>query len=41
LIKTGELIGVLDLDSPVVSRFDEDDERFLVKVANLFISSLD
>ena len=41
LIKGGELIGVLDLDSPVENRFDEEDERFLVRVAKLFIASLD
>jgi GAF domain-containing protein len=40
LIKGGELIGVLDLDSPVENRFDEEDERFLVRVAKLFIASL-
>jgi GAF domain-containing protein len=40
LIKGGELIGVLDLDSPVKNRFDEEDERFLVAVTRLFISSL-
>ena len=40
LIKDGELIGVLDLDSPVGDRFDEEDERFLANVARLFISSL-
>jgi len=40
LIKEGELIGVLDLDSPVENRFDEHDERFLADIVRLFISSL-
>ena len=40
LIKGGELIGVLDLDSPVKNRFDEHDEHFLADVARLFIASL-
>jgi GAF domain-containing protein len=29
MIKGGRLLGVLDIDSPVPSRFDEDDERGL------------
>jgi len=41
LIKGGELLGVLDLDSPVENRFDEHDERFLADIARLFISSLE
>jgi len=40
LIKGGELLGVLDLDSPVENRFDEHDEGFLADIARLFISSL-
>jgi len=40
LIKGEELIGVLDLDSPVANRFGDEDEQFLVAVARLFISSL-
>jgi len=41
LIKDGALIGVLDLDSPVRNRFDSEDERLLVSVAELFVASLD
>lgn len=41
LIRDGELIGVLDLDSPVRNRFDSEDERLLVSVAELFVASLD
>ncbi|MCC3374608.1 GAF domain-containing protein [Cohnella sp. REN36] len=29
----GELLGVLDIDSPVKARFDEDDQRFLERFA--------
>jgi L-methionine (R)-S-oxide reductase len=41
LIRAGELIGVLDLDSPVKNRFDEKDEQFLASIAGIFIASLD
>jgi GAF domain-containing protein len=40
LIKDGDLIGVLDLDSPVKNRFSEKDERFLQKIVDIFIRSL-
>jgi GAF domain-containing protein len=40
LIRQGKLIGVLDIDSPVENRFDEEDEQFLVDVAAIFIASL-
>ena len=40
LVRDGELIGVLDLDSPVKNRFDEEDERLLQKIADIFIHSL-
>lgn len=40
LVRREELIGVLDLDSPIENRFDEEDERYLVRVAQLYISSL-
>ena len=41
LVLNGQLIGVLDLDSPVASRFDEEDERLLRKIADIFVRSLD
>jgi len=41
LVRNGEIIGVLDLDSPVKNRFDEKDERLLQKIADIFIHSLD
>lgn len=39
LIKDGNLIGVLDLDSPVVGRFDDEDAKGLNELADLFIDS--
>ena len=41
LVRDGELIGVLDLDSPVKNRFDEEDERLLQQIADIFICSLE
>jgi len=40
LYRDGELLGVLDLDSPVENRFDEKDELLLTQVAELFVKSL-
>lgn len=37
LIKEGCLIGVLDIDSPVPSRFDEDDRIGLERIAEVFV----
>jgi GAF domain-containing protein len=36
----GELLGVLDIDSPVLARFDDEDRRGLEDVANIFVASL-
>jgi GAF domain-containing protein len=41
LLAAGRVIGVLDLDSPVVRRFTEDDARALEKVAEIFLASTD
>jgi len=41
LVRNGQLIGVLDLDSPVRNRFDDKDEQLLKKIAGIFIRSLD
>jgi GAF domain-containing protein len=40
LIGDGELVGVLDLDSPRVERFDETDRRGLESIAEVFVRSL-
>ena len=41
LIRNDELLGVLDLDSPVKNRFDKADEELLQEIADIFIQSLD
>ena len=40
LIREGELIGVLDLDSPRQSRFNADDAAIVAAVAAIFVGSL-
>ncbi|WP_368564101.1 GAF domain-containing protein [Pseudoxanthomonas sp. UTMC 1351] len=40
LVKDDRLIGVFDLDSPRVGRFDEDDQRGLEAIAQAFLESL-
>lgn len=35
LIKDGEVVGVLDIDSPELSRFDEDDQKGLEEFASV------
>ena len=37
--RTGELIGVLDLDSPTFNRFDDDDAAGLRQLVQVFIDS--
>ena len=36
----GELVGVFDLDSPVLDRFDADDQRGLEEIASIFVGAL-
>ncbi|MCL1522803.1 GAF domain-containing protein [Xanthomonas nasturtii] len=40
LVKGDALIGVLDLDSPELDRFDADDQRGLEAIAQLFVDTL-
>ncbi len=40
LIKGDELIGVLDIDSPIINRFDEIDEEMLEKFAHTLVKYL-
>ena len=40
LIKNGEVIGVLDIDSPSKSRFDELDQTYLEKFAQSLVKGL-
>ena len=39
LIINDELVGVLDIDSPVYDRFDQDDENGLVEIAKVLMDS--
>jgi L-methionine (R)-S-oxide reductase len=41
LIKQGKLLGVLDIDSPQLARFDEEDKAGLENLVELLISSSD
>lgn len=41
LIKGSELIGVLDLDSPVAGRFSEEDQAMLEQLADIYVDSID
>ena len=41
LIQNGELIGVLDVDSPVLNRFDATDKAAFEEIAALFCSGSD
>lgn len=40
LVKDGKLLGVLDLDSPKLARFDQDDKQGLEALAEVFLDSL-
>ena len=40
LLRGGALIGVLDLDSPVLARFDSSDQQGLERVAGSFVATL-
>lgn len=40
LLQDDELLGVLDIDSPVPGRFTEDDEKLLRRIAELYVRSL-
>lgn len=40
LIKAGQLLGVLDIDSPSLARFDAEDRAGLEQLANIFLDAL-
>jgi GAF domain-containing protein len=40
LVSKGELLGVLDLDSPKLARFDAEDQQGLEALAKVFLDSL-
>lgn len=41
LLLNGEVIGVLDLDSPLPGRFDEKDQALLEKIVQIYLQSID
>lgn len=41
LVRDGELLGVLDIDSPALARFDDDDRVGLEAIAEAFLSLSD
>jgi len=41
LVKDGRLLGVLDLDSPSLARFDDEDAAGLERVAAIFVEACD
>lgn len=41
LIRDGEVIGVIDLDSPEPGRFDSDDQAGIEAVARLYLDASD
>ena len=41
LIRQGEVLGVLDLDSPSAGRFEEKDRVLLTKIADIYLQSID
>jgi GAF domain-containing protein len=40
LVKNGTLIGVLDIDSPRLARFDEEDRRGVERLAAIFLDAI-
>lgn len=40
LVRNGELLGVLDIDSPVTGRFSAEDQRMLEEVARVYLESI-
>ena len=41
LVRQGELLGVLDIDSPAENRFDEEDEKLLSAIAQVYLDSIE
>lgn len=41
LVLNDEVIGVLDLDSPLPGRFSEGDEQMLKQIAEIYVQSID
>jgi GAF domain-containing protein len=41
LVVRGEVVGVLDLDSPTLARFDEEDREGMEKLVSIYLDSTD
>lgn len=41
LLKSGAVIGVLDIDSPRAGRFSADDQALVEQVASIYVNSID
>jgi len=41
LIRDGRVLGVIDLDSPHVARFDRDDQRGIESIAQIYVKASD
>ncbi|MBA2871765.1 GAF domain-containing protein [Anoxybacillus calidus] len=41
MVKNGNVIGVLDIDSPIKNRFDEIDQKYLEKFVEALVASID
>ncbi|MFT4653770.1 MAG: L-methionine (R)-S-oxide reductase [Patiriisocius sp.] len=41
MLRNGQLVGVLDADSPLVSRFNEVDAEYLSKIVDILIDTMD
>jgi L-methionine (R)-S-oxide reductase len=41
LIRNGRVFGVIDLDSPLVARFDHEDRRGIEAVADIYVKASD
>ncbi|WP_368736046.1 GAF domain-containing protein [Ectobacillus ponti] len=40
IVKNGEVIGVLDIDSPLKNRFDELDQQYLEKLVDILLQAM-
>ena len=41
LVRNGELLGVLDIDSPSLGRFGPEDQALLERIADVYVRSID
>ena len=41
LIRDGRVLGVIDLDSPLLARFDRDDQHGIEAIAEIYLKASD